>query len=142
MDIRSINNANYLSQLLKNDCHIPFRFSISKETKNLQWRDLMGPEKLVLFTKINLEMLFPDIPNVEKIQRLWGGFKELHKLLHSENISGNVALKFCRDAKQWVRDFVEFYQSKHVTPYIHILAHHVSVNMETSYNLHNKVWKN
>ena len=72
MDIRrndGINNGNYLSQLesfLNNDCHILFRFSISKETKNLQWCDLMGPEKLVQFTKINLEMLFPDILNVEK----------------------------------------------------------------------------
>ena len=91
----------------------------------MQWRDLMGPEKLVLSNKINLETLFPDIQNIKGIHKLWKEFKELHRQLYCENISSNVASKFGKDAKQWVRDFLEIYQSKQVTPYMHIFPNHV-----------------
>ena len=85
----------------------------------------MGPEKLVLFNKINLETLFPDIPNIKEMQKLWEEFKMLHRQLHCENISSDVASKFGKDAKQWVRNFLKIYQSKNVTPYMHIFANHV-----------------
>ena len=34
-----------LEFFINNSCKIPFKFSINKETKQLQWRDLMSPEK-------------------------------------------------------------------------------------------------
>ena len=37
---------------------IPFQFFVSKESKQMQWRDLMGPEKHVVLDKINLPEVF------------------------------------------------------------------------------------
>ena len=96
----------------------PFQIFSQQRDKKLQWRDLMGPEKLVLFNKINLETLFPDIPNIKEMQKLWEEFKMLHRQLHCENISSDVASKFGKDAKQWVRNFLKIYQSKNIHAYI------------------------
>ena len=95
----------------------------------------MGPEKLVFFGKIKLDKLFPNIPNITQIQKLWEDFKYLHQLLQCENVSNNAAIKFGVDAKTWVRDFVKIYQTKHVTPYIHILSNHVSEFLQKYGNL-------
>lgn len=56
-----------LESFLADTCKVPFKFSICKETKHLQWRDLMGPEKLVLFEKANLIVLFPLILRLKPI---------------------------------------------------------------------------
>ena len=47
-----------------------------KQSKELKWRDLIGPEKirLVLFKKVDLEQLFPEMPNVSTIQIIWKKF--------------------------------------------------------------------
>jgi len=47
---------------------------VHKESKNLQWRDLTGPEKRVFFRKILLTELFPELPNVQAIEELWNDF--------------------------------------------------------------------
>ena len=126
----ALSGSDSLTQLetfVQNDCRISsFKFHASKEKKNeIQWRDLVGPEKLVLFAKINIETMFPDVPKSAAIQQLWTDFKKLYKLLQSEKVSSETASKFGKDAKQWVIDFKQVYQSKNVTPYIHILAQHV-----------------
>ena len=36
-------------------------------SKELQWRDLMGPEKHILLGKINLPEVVPELPNVHNI---------------------------------------------------------------------------
>lgn len=95
-DIRrqvGIDDTNGLSRLeffINNDCHIPFKFLLSKETKKLQWHDLMGPEKLILFHKIQLVTMFPNIKNVNRMQKLWKEFEDLHNLLQCENILGKM----------------------------------------------------
>ena len=121
----SCNNLRKLESFLRQDCHIPFKFFYCKDVKDLRWRDLMGPEKLVVFSKINLPTLLPDLPNIDATQRLWKNFKSLYDTLHDEAISFSGAVKFEEDTKQWVKDFTKIYQTKHVTPYMHILAMHV-----------------
>ena len=58
-------------KFLNEHCKISFHLFIDKETKSLKWRDLTGPKKLILFSKINICELFPSIPKAKKIQRIW-----------------------------------------------------------------------
>lgn len=46
-------------------------------------------------------------------------------MLHDEAAYFSGAVKFKEEAKQWVKDFTNIYQTKHVTLYMHILAMHV-----------------
>ena len=48
--IKSVHSSSLskLESFLNDTCHVPFKFFICKETKQLKWRDLMGPEKHVL----------------------------------------------------------------------------------------------
>ena len=79
---------------------------------------------------------FPSIPNIANIQELWEEFKNLHKLLQNENISNLTAHKLKTDARNWVGSFTKIiYLTKHVTPYIHILANHVPEFLEKYGNL-------
>ena len=122
------SQSSYLDELeffINNSCKIPFKFSIDKETKQLQWRDLMGPEKHVVFEKIALPELFPKLQNIKATQKLWDDFRQLYSVLQMECVSTNEAETFHEDAKKWVLDFTAIYQSKNVTPYIHIMAMHV-----------------
>jgi len=59
----------------------------------------MGPEKLVVFSKIHLPILFPDLPNINVTQLLWKKFKSLYDILHSETICFSNAVKFQQEAK-------------------------------------------
>lgn len=111
-----------LEFFLNDTCKIPFKFSICKDTKQLQWKDLMSPEKLVLFEKI---ILFPQMPKVDEMNSLWKDFTGLYQMLHRKNISQAEADEFGISAKQWVQDFTCVYQTKHVTPYIHLMAMHI-----------------
>lgn len=124
-----------LETFLNDTCHIPFKFLICKETKSLKWRDLMGPEKHVLLDKINLPVLVPHLPNVDAIQGLWKSFQHLHKLLQSKSVSDADADRFGVHAKQWVTEFTAVYQTKNVTPYIHLMAMHVPEFLKKYKNL-------
>ena len=54
-------------------CKICFKI-FNSDSKALQWRDLTGPEKLKLFSTINIPSLFPDIPDAQKVQMLSTNF--------------------------------------------------------------------
>ena len=125
--IESVHSSSLskLESFLNDTCHIPFKFFIYKETKQLKWRDLMGPEKHVLLKNINLPTLFPKLPKVVMTQTLWEDFRNLHQILQREDISQAEADHFGVKAKNWVRSFTAIYQTKHVTPYIHVMAMHI-----------------
>ena len=120
--------SKYLDQLqffINDSCKIPFRFLVPQGSKDMQWRDLMGPEKRVFFSKVALPELFPELPNVNAIEELWNDFGKLESQLHLKSVSSVEAMKISKDAKDWVVKFTAIYQSKNVTPYIHILAMHI-----------------
>ena len=48
-------------------------------TKDSQYRDLTGPEKICLSKNIDIPTLFPMLPNREKLQTLWSTFLHLWK---------------------------------------------------------------
>ena len=63
-------NLTMLESFINDTCHIPFKIFVNKDSKQLTWRGLMGPEKLTFFEKVNLPALLPQLPDVEKIQGL------------------------------------------------------------------------
>lgn len=124
----NITQSNYRDQLeffINNSCKIPFKFTVDKETKKVKWRDLMGPEKQVLFGKIALPELFPKLDNIQATQELWDDFRQLYSVLQMDSVSTEEAETFQQDAEKWVKKFTSIYQSKNVTPYIHTMVMHV-----------------
>ena len=119
------NNTTRISQyekFLNEECKINFHFYTDKNSKEVKWRDLVGPEKLKLFSKLNLPQMYPDLPNAQKIQKIWKDFLSIYNLLRSVN-TGSQEIK--QEAKEWITLFLEVYQTKHVTPYMHTLIYHI-----------------
>ena len=110
---------------LMNKCKIPFRFYVCKDTNKLKWCDLTGPEKHRLFKNIDLPQRFPSIPNIEKIMDIWTNFHRLNSQLSSDSFTSGEISVFEEDMKSWRSKFLEVYQSKHVTPYMHAFVAHV-----------------
>ena len=48
---------------------IPFVWNVNHDTKKLEYRDLNGPEKILIFQKISMKQLMPDQCKAESI--LW-----------------------------------------------------------------------
>ena len=129
-NIRSLNmeTANHVvkyEKFLNDDCKINFHMYIEKESKNLKWRDLTGPEKLKVFDKINIVELFPNLPQAEKVQRLWMTFFEIYSVLREKKLNNEKVQEFEKSVKDWLILFLSVYQTKHVTPYIHTLVAHI-----------------
>ncbi len=107
-----------------------YNFWIGKNSKQLKWRDLTGPEKLKLFAKINLqELLSPLLPEHEtaKIQTLWTELLQLNQMFSKrpEEVTEAEIVKFESESREWVRKFIQIYQARNVTPYIHAMFNHV-----------------
>lgn len=48
------NRITLYEKFLTEECKISFHFYTEKESSEVKWRDLVGPEKLKLFSKINI----------------------------------------------------------------------------------------
>ena len=86
-----------------------------------------GPEKLKLFSNVDMSALLPnkDVSEVDSIQALWLTFIDLHKILLKPSLQESEISAFEVAAKGWVEHFCTIYQKKRVTPYIHALQSHV-----------------
>ena len=92
-----------------------------KESNALKWRDLTGPEKLKLFVSIKIPKLFPDLNNADLVQKLWDDFKAIYKILWSYKQLDEAELKeFTKQVNAWLTLFTSLYQTRHVTPYMHV----------------------
>ena len=111
-----------------------FAFWIGKESKHLKWRSLTGPEKLLVFNKINISETFPEIPDSTQVHALWKKLLDVNNLLsiRPENISSDAISEFQSESKELVRMFTEIYPAKHVTPYMHCMMQHVGQFMTLS----------
>ena len=109
---------------LTNKCKVPFRFYVCKDTNKLKWHDLTGPEKHRLFKNIDLPQRFPSILNIEKIMGIWTEFHRLNSQLSSDSYT-SVEISVFEVVKSWRSKFLEVYQSKNVTPYMHAFVAHV-----------------
>jgi hypothetical protein len=115
------SNITVYEKFLNDKCKIHFKWYTSKETKQLQWRDLSGPEKDRLFQHMNIPKYFPEIPNAPILQDLWTEFCRLFRELEKHDVDHN---DLQQDVKNWVKRFLQVYQTKNITPYVHSFAYH------------------
>ena len=106
---RESHYVDELQSFMNNSCKINFRFFVPQGSKEMQWRDLMGPEKRVFFKKVSLPELFTDLPNIDAIEKLWSDFIALESRLHSHSVSPVEAEDIGKDAKDWVVKFTTIY---------------------------------
>ena len=67
-------NLKIYKTFLNEDCKVRFKWNMDKDSKELKYQDLTGPEKVRLFKNINIPSLFPTLSNKEKLQSLWVTF--------------------------------------------------------------------
>ena len=106
-----------------------YNFWVGRQSKQLKWRTLTGPEKLRLFKNINIQKLLPDSPESStiKIQVLWTELLKLNEMFSKgpENILEKDICDFETQSREWVQKFIQVYQTKALTPYIHAMSNHV-----------------
>lgn len=59
---------------LNTECKIRFKWNIDRNTKEITYRDLTGPEKVRLFKKMDIESQFPMLCKAKQIGQLWTNF--------------------------------------------------------------------
>ena len=111
---------SYLNDHLK----ISFNWYVCKDSKKLKWRDLTGPEKLKLFRNVNICNLLPNHPKKDEISELWSKFWEITESLSAASSEINKE-QIHQKSKSFLDLFLNLYQTKHVTPYMHALTWHV-----------------
>ena len=128
-DLTALQNIVKYEKFLQGHCKIGFHFYTEKESKHLKWRDLTGTEKLKLFKQIDIPNLFPGYPNGDNVQGIWRRFFNIYNLLREKNNMNSDEFKLA--TKQWLQEFLEVYQTKQATPYIHLLTNHIVEMMDT-----------
>ena len=116
----SQTNIKTYEAFLNESCKIKFHWYVDKDSKKLKWCDLTGPEKVRLFSHIDIPALFPSLKMKDELQELWTAFFMLIQELKLADVA-----TFATKAKHWVQSFVSIYQTKDVTPYMHAFAMHV-----------------
>ena len=113
-------------KFLNEDCEVSFHTYQDKESKVLKWRDLTGPEKVQVFNNIDLSDLFPDLPKVNDVKKIWEQFYDIYKTLQLPTTLTITQLSNLKhDLTQWMSLFTCVYQTENVTPYLHVLASHI-----------------
>ena len=106
------------------DPGIPFHWYVGKESKQLEYRDLTGPEKVKLFQNIQISSLSPNSGNQDKIQKILDHFWSITQDLKHDFKPEDVGC-FKDKVTSWLEKFLAVYQTKDVTPYMHALYAHV-----------------
>ena len=91
----------------------------------MEYRDLTGPEKLLLFQHINFHLLLPEFHYVDKLWALWGNFIDIIGDLKLNYTSDDAISNLEDKIKKWFQKFLDLYQAKDVTPYMYSLYAHV-----------------
>ncbi|RIA80644.1 hypothetical protein C1645_838331 [Glomus cerebriforme] len=97
---------------------ITFQFWHEKNSNNLSYTSLMGPEKLKILREFNLIAIFQSTERAIQIQELW------INLMNSPSKGHPNRSNFVR----------EMYQIQDITPYIHVLVNHVAEFIEIHHN--------
>ena len=85
---------------------------VDKESKNLKWRDLTGPEKLKLFKSIKIAELFPNLQKAQEVQQLWEQFKKIYGILWCNKTPDELEIKdFTTKVVSWITLFTSVYFS-------------------------------
>lgn len=110
---------------LLNSLGIPFKFYVNNSTQKLEYRSLNGPEKLLLFEKIDVNELLGNLPDAQLINTLWKNFLGIYIKLRKTYKNGEEIHQLKQEITTWTQDFLHIYQSRDVTPYMHAFRCHV-----------------
>ena len=78
---------------LNDVCKIRFKWNINRDSKEITYRDLTGPEKVRLHKRINIPVLFPALNKKEQLGRLWSNFFSLINTINNEEFSNIEELR-------------------------------------------------
>ncbi|CAB5341305.1 unnamed protein product [Rhizophagus irregularis] len=82
--------------------NISFQFWHEKNTNNLLYTSLMGPDKLKILKGFDLFAVFQSITRAIQICALWDQFNELYHLMQDKKTTGEF---FRYKAKSWLDAF-------------------------------------
>ena len=119
---------------------ISFHFWQEQGTQNWSYTSLMGGDKEIVLKNFNFETVF-DEERAFLINQLWRNFYQLYNNMKSQKTN---PIQFANQAKEWLDLFLTpsqgepntitfkmgLYRPKDVTPYMHILVHHLPEFME------------
>ncbi|RIB07706.1 hypothetical protein C2G38_2213620 [Gigaspora rosea] len=119
---------------------VRFQFWQDHNVENWIYTSLMGDDKEKVLRSFNFEVIF-DNERAMLINRLWRDFHTLYTLMKQP---GTDPAAFAAQAKKWLELFLTPYQGepntasfkkglyrpKDVSPYIHVLVHHIAEFME------------
>ena len=120
---------------------ISFQFWNERNSNNLSYTSLMGPEKLKILKEFNLTAIFQSTERAMQTQELWNQFNELYLLMQKKQTTGEI---FRHKAQTWLNAFLApskghpnrgnfvrgMYRIQDITPYIHVLVNHVAEFIE------------
>ena len=92
------------------------------EQKRFKLRILNGDEKRRLFSKMNLTILFPELPHGTITNKLWKDMHTIMESLRADTLSVD-AIQF--KTNNWLESFLLVNFTTEVTPYIHAFSSHV-----------------
>ena len=115
---------------------ISFHFWNEKNTNNLSYTSLMGPNKLKILKEFDLTSVFQSTERATQIRTLWNQFYKLYLLMQDKTTTGEM---FRHESQAWLDTFLApstghpnrsnfvrgMYRIQDVTPYIHVLVNHV-----------------
>lgn len=79
--LEGLTNLKKIENSLKELGVSGFNFWIGHTSKTLKWHSLTGPEKLIVFSKLRIIDLFPDLEQKIEIESLWRDLIEINDLL-------------------------------------------------------------
>ena len=120
-DSTHLNLSRWFS-FIRNECKI--RCVVIEYNKNnpaVVTRSFTGKEFDSILSKINIELMFPNVKDAKKVQKLW---KSLESIISKLGEWSNETLKSATD--EWHQTFVEIYRKEQGTPYTHALNDHLA----------------
>ena len=104
---------------------INFKWFVNKDSRKLEYRDLTGPEKLLLFQKINILDLMEDEVKGITIQKLWDNFSKLICEIKEDFREDSKIELYAAAIKSWISEYNDIYTAASVTPYMHAFSQHI-----------------
>ena len=117
MDLQG-RNINILK-----DIGISFDWRVNKDSKKLEYRDLTGPEKLLVMQSTNFQSLLINFKKTKEMEKLWASFMESIGDLKLEFTTNDGITQLTNKINSWFDKFVCLYQAKDVTSYMHALPY-------------------
>ena len=127
-----LRNCAAYESFSNNECHIPFQFYIS-DYKPLKWQDITVLEEYWLLRKIQLPLLFPNIPMAEEIRDDFFQGELFHSVWLTHHWYDST---FLSNAQKWLKNsYPCIYHTKHVSYTI------CRGSMEQLHHSHSRDWK-